>query len=159
VICAFEKEQKMSIGTDRTELELFFNPYLGGNSPQLASSPLFFDLIINISKLKDELASVSSLTGDVISVEAREILSKSSLIESNLRVEQSRANLQGLISLLSDVARLARKGLISESPRAEQLLQNAKRVLVSLLLLAKDSDDRFLKESTLALAQSWEAAK
>lgn len=149
----------MSTGTDRTELELFFNPYLGGNSPQLASSPLFFDLIINLSKLKDELASVGSLTGDVIGMEAGEILSKSSLVESNLRAEQSRTNLQSLIALLSDVARIAKKGVGSNSPRAGQLLQNAKRVLVSLLLLAKDSDDKFLKESTLALAQSWESEK
>jgi hypothetical protein len=148
----------MSMVSDKTELEVFFSPRLAGNTPQFATSATFFELIVALANLVEGLAISSSATEDPISGPAREALKKAILVESKLRVEQSRQNVMLLIDLLSEVVGVSKRGVAADSPTASDLLARAKKLFVSVLLVARDSDDASLKNGVLSLAKRWETA-
>ena len=148
----------MSMVSDKTELEVFFSPRLAGNTPQFATSPTFYELIVALANLIEGLALSSSAAEDPISGAARDALKKAILAESKLRVEQSRENVMSLIDLLSEVVSAAKRGVAANSRTSPELLARAKKLFVSVLLVAKDSDDASLKNGVLSLAKRWETA-
>jgi hypothetical protein len=77
-------------------------------------------------------------------------------VELTLRKDQSRATYLSLISFLSSVIAFIKTANQDTAPTLDELKAKSKKVLISLVLLARESDDTTLKNDVLSLAKRWE---
>jgi hypothetical protein len=143
-----------ALNSGQSGLDLFFNPALGGNSPQLSPTPVFLEVVIATSRLLDALSLASSQSFALAS-QAREQLQKGVLIDTKLKAELSYTRLNELIHWLEDLNRWARKNAKAD-PSIDLILAAARKLLVSLLLFARDTEDENTKSLVLQLAKGWD---
>lgn len=146
----------MATLTDRTDLELFFNPLLAGNAPQGAPTAMLFELVVSLTRLIDCLDFIARNAEGTGKETALKLLNNAREVELTLRKDQSRATYLSLISFLSSIIAFIKTANQDTPPTIDDLKAKSKKVLISLVLLARESDDTALKNDVLSLAKRWE---
>lgn len=143
---------------EKTRLEGFFNPQIAANAPQTLVSTALLDVLVSFSKLVDVIFAITRNVPENVSDTWTTIGRRAATIEGNLKREFTMADTVELTSFLNELGNqyvLLKNGNYTEL-NYQAIATNFRKVLISLILFAKESEDLNFKAIVLGLAKRWE---
>lgn len=145
----------------KSQLEIYLNPQMAGNSPQTSVGSSLLNVLISFSKLSDTIFLVTKSLPDSINSSWISISRQSSVMEEKLKIDFGTSEAFELTSLLNEIGRCSSilSGDVLNLQLKQALFTNYRQVLANMILYAKDFGDISFKNEVLSLVKRWEAIK